>query len=308
MKIDLMMDSGAFSAWSKGKKVSIQELENFLSSYDDVISSSINLDVIGDADGSLRNWRIMRKHGFNPIPVWHLGEDIKYLKYYLEKVGYIALGGMVGTMPTSVLYHNLDQVWDEFLTDRGGFPSIKVHGLGLTNWTLVFKYPWYSLDSSYATKQGQHGKIFMPKFHQGRPILNVPPSSLFISTQSPYTKQRGRHLFSLPESHKEIAYHFIETEMGFPVGKSTIQKVDAHYTLKEGERWVLRRKEKDSRYKEKISEVEIVEKEGLSNDWKMRMAFNIAYMVLLEEVLPYEEQRFKREDKIGFGLGLEALK
>ena len=83
-RVELFLDSGAFSAWSQGKEINIEDYIQFIKEHKDVIDVYANLDVIGDAEATWRNQLRMEKAGLNPLPVFHYGEDISWLKNLLK--------------------------------------------------------------------------------------------------------------------------------------------------------------------------------------------------------------------------------
>lgn len=90
----IRLDSGAFTAWNSGRNISPIDYMRFIEENRDYIDSYIALDVIGDSEISRIYFDIMRMRGFSPIPVYHYGEDTKYLEYYIaEGCEMIALGG-----------------------------------------------------------------------------------------------------------------------------------------------------------------------------------------------------------------------
>lgn len=154
--ISLFLDSGAFSAFTKGVHIDIQEYIKFIKDNERYIDVYANLDVIGDAEATLKNQRIMEDAGLKPLPCFHYGDDIFYLHTYLQEHDYIALGGMV-PISTNDLAHWLDNLFSNFLCDKKGYPIVKVHGFGLTSLKLLRRYPWYCMteeDHSVLTKHG----------------------------------------------------------------------------------------------------------------------------------------------------------
>jgi len=147
----------------------LPEYYKYLQAYIDFLKSEdgkylnvySNLDVISNPKLTMRNQRLLEQEGLNPIPVFHLGSDERYLKRYIDKYEYIAIGGLVPN-PTSVLIPSLDRIWREYLTDKDGYPKIKVHGFACTSLTLMLRYPWYSVDSTSSQKLAMYGKIIQP--------------------------------------------------------------------------------------------------------------------------------------------------
>jgi len=138
---DVFIDSGAFSANTKGVNINIDEYCMFLK--DTGVTTYAGLDVIGDAKATKENIEYMiREFDLDPIPTFHLGSNIDDLKEMVDNYPYIALGGLVWT--AGVRSH-LNQVWHYIQTHN---PKLRVHGFGTTNIELIREYPWYSVDSS----------------------------------------------------------------------------------------------------------------------------------------------------------------
>lgn len=150
------LDSGAFTAWTKGIEIDIEEYCNFVKIFNCSFYSV--LDVIGDAEGTLKNQKKMEELGTNPVPCFHFGDDFKYLDYYYENYDFISLGGMVGR-PTKQLKMWLDKIFIKY-------PNKKYHGFGLTRRILIEKYPWYSVDSSSWIQTNMTKRIYSADFNK----------------------------------------------------------------------------------------------------------------------------------------------
>ena len=156
----IMLDSGAYTLWKKGGKVNIDEYCDFIFKYKDKVESYVNLDVIPGkwsvkptfqeieeaARKSFENYTHMLKKGLNPIPVFHQGEDFKWLERYIDiSCEYIGISPANDSFtPQKVKW--LDHVFNR-ITDCNGYPIVKTHGFGITTPKILFKYPWYSVDS-----------------------------------------------------------------------------------------------------------------------------------------------------------------
>ena len=68
-----------------------------------LFTTYVNLDVIGDAAGTLVNQQRMEDAGLAPVPVFHAGEPWEYLATYCERYPYVALGGMVHSAPEQAM-------------------------------------------------------------------------------------------------------------------------------------------------------------------------------------------------------------
>jgi hypothetical protein len=156
-KISLFLDSGAFSAWSKGVEINIDEYIKFVKKYEKHLEVYAVLDDILSPEKTWKNQEYMESKGLNPLPVFHYGENFKWFDRCL-KYDYFALGGMV-PISTPKLKLWLDQVWSK-IVDKQGNALKKVHGFGLTSVQLMKRYPWYSVDSTSWVMTGRFGGVF----------------------------------------------------------------------------------------------------------------------------------------------------
>lgn len=163
MTQEIMLDSGAFTAYTKGIVITLEEYASFIHEYRDHFQGGyINLDVINNGKASYRNWKQMREQGLDPIPVYHLGTDEKWLKRYLKQTDYVAIGA-IAKLNTKARIIGLDYIWKKYLLDDEGSPRVKVHGLGLTTPDIITRFPWYSVDSMTAAKMAAFGFVIVPR-------------------------------------------------------------------------------------------------------------------------------------------------
>ena len=207
-KTAVFLDSGAFSAFTKGIDVDIKgycryikENEDIIYKDDGVLCASV-LDGIGDPLKTWQNQLLMESLGVTPLPCFHYGEDERYLEWYIERYPYITIGGMVA-QSTPQLKLWLDRIWEEHLCDSAGRPRVKVHGFGLTTLSLMTRYPWYSVDSSTWVQHGSNGMIQLPGYGQ-----------IYISDRSPNRKIDGQHYRNHPEQVRQTIANEIR-RLGF---------------------------------------------------------------------------------------------
>jgi hypothetical protein len=180
--VKVFLDSGAFSAFSKGVSVDMKKFCRYIHEHEDIIEVVSVLDSIGDAQGTYENQGAMERLGTSPLPCFHYNEDPRYLEYYVANYDYVTLGGMV-PISTPQLIKWLDTLWEKYLTDGAGRPKVKIHGFGLTTISLVLRYPWYSVDSSTWAQAAAHGQIFHPDY-----------GAIQVSERSPARKHLDRHI------------------------------------------------------------------------------------------------------------------
>jgi hypothetical protein len=151
-KRQIFLDSGSFTAYTKKAEIDIRQYGRFIYKNWDIIETASNLDAIGSAEQTYANQKTLegwlKPYGMAVQPVHHIRDDDKWLQRYLDE-GYdhISLGGMVPEN-TPLLRDGLDHLWSKYLTNPDGTPKVKVHGFGLTTRELMFRYPWYSVDST----------------------------------------------------------------------------------------------------------------------------------------------------------------
>ena len=292
-KISLFLDSGAFSAWSKGINIDIQEYINFIKEHEKYIDVYAVLDDILDPEITLKNQQIMEEAGLDPLPCFHFGEDIKYLKDYLDNYDYIALGGMV-PISTKDLNEWLDNLFKNFICDKSGMPIVKIHGFGLTSHKLMFRYPWYSVDSTSWVMTSRMGSIYIPRYNNDKWIYDEDSWKITVSSRSPAKEEAGKHFDTLPKSFQDQILKYLSMK-GYKLGKSEFKKVSAKkYKLKENERW--NGKETNSGFRK----VEIIIEDGLCNNYKLRDEMNIIYFLDLEKSMPKWPWAFKSKGVQGF--------
>jgi hypothetical protein len=153
----IFLDSGAFSAFTKGAVIDINKYIDFIHRWKDSLAYVAALDVIGDAEEGKINYTIMTNAGVGSIPCFHYGEDFSYLTHYSDTCDYIAIGGIAmekGKARTDWL----DSVWKALSGYTG-----KVHCFGVTSPNIMLGYPWHSVDSTAWAKAAGKGFIILPE-------------------------------------------------------------------------------------------------------------------------------------------------
>lgn len=157
-KIHLTLDSGAFSAFTQKKEVSLDNYCKFIKENEQYIGKSVNLDVINPqnpeaaAKAGMINFHIMLDRGIDAMPVFHARESWKHLDEMLDITDYIGLSGTSLVSPVEDrTWHRL--VWN-YVTDHKGYPIAKFHSFGNTSEYMLLTMPWYSADSATWMIQG----------------------------------------------------------------------------------------------------------------------------------------------------------
>ena len=221
----IFLDSGAFSAYTLGVELSVDDYCNYIKRNMDILRVEDNavmasvLDGIGDPLQTYRNQLHMEALGAKPLPCFHAGEDERYLEHYVRNYEYITLGGMVGSS-TKQLCIWLDRMWERYLTDGSGRPRLKVHGFGITAIPIVERYPWYSVDSSSWIQSAAFGSIITPQW-----------GPLSVSEKSPSRHDAGQHATTLTAIEQDYVLQMLEKQ-GFTYERlSSVYESRAAYNL-----------------------------------------------------------------------------
>ena len=147
---NVIIDSGAFSVWNKGGSINIDEYLSFCKSLPKKWTF-INLDVIPKTGSNAKeiekccqqgyeNYLYLKQHLENVMPVYHYGDDIKWLHKFIETSDYI------GISPANDTHENVKR---EFLKEVFYITKdkVKTHGLGYSSLEGVKMFPFYSIDS-----------------------------------------------------------------------------------------------------------------------------------------------------------------
>lgn len=182
---DRKFDDFSYTETKEYKEYRTNYIEYLLKNKDKIQVYS-NIDVINNAKLTYRNQKILEEAGLNPIPVFHLGTDYKWLNRYLDNYEYIALGGLVPNN-TSTLIPILDRLFKEKLLDSNGFPRVKLHGFACTSIPLMIRYPWYSVDSTTCMKLAGFGIVLLPNIKMNK-IYHINVSSRDLPIEKKITK------------------------------------------------------------------------------------------------------------------------
>lgn len=222
-KLHLILDSGAFSAWSKGKVIDIDAYIDFVKKNQASIAHCVNLDVIPgqrgkkrtqddvekSAEQSFKNWQYMRSKGVESIPVFHEGERFEHLDRYVEEgATYIGISPMADH-PTPVIRRWLDQVFTR-ITDEKGKPLIKTHGFGVTGFDIMLRYPWTTVDSATWILIAVWGHIFVPPYRHGTADYTTAPLNLVVSQEARKVHDSEKHVNGLGPIHKRYVLQFLK--------------------------------------------------------------------------------------------------
>ena len=216
MKIELMLDSGAFSAWMHGESLDLADYISYLKANRDLVALYVNMDVLPGRPGkkptpaqveesaarSYDNLQVMKRAGLSPIPVFHGGERFEWLdRLIADGEPYIGLA------PNNLRLMREKKKWLDLcftrLTHKSGEPFVKTHGFGITTFSILFRYPWTTVDSTTWSVTPGLGRMIVPSVENGRFCYDRPP--LHVRMSSRQSKLRDESYNDLgPEMQRGI--------------------------------------------------------------------------------------------------------
>jgi hypothetical protein len=298
---NLMMDSGAFSAWSNGAEINLDEYIEYCLKYIDAISYVVNLDVIPARPGQKKipqeeiersaqqGWKNAQKMLRAGIPkeklihVFHQNENFHWLERMVREFDYIGLS------PANDRTTLEKQTWLDscmpYVTDSKGFPTIKFHGFAVTALNLMLRFPWFSVDSATWAQQAGRGAIYIPQKKQGKERFDVLPHLVRIGHNSPF-ERTADHFTNLPPQQKqEFLDYFAMNEV--PLGRSSCVRVEQKKGGRAPIRFCREREDCDfiNRLPSQICQ-DVIEEEGLINKMNPRAYINALFLNNLQEAMP----------------------
>lgn len=203
LRLPYMLDSGAFTAWNKGKEVNRDSLIDFynwaVDEYGDVLDFTlVSLDRIPGKQGVARtpedfaqaatetvaNYEYMVRHVRGYVkPVYHDGEAAWVLEHYKD-APYISLGA------NQDISYAEREAWVA-RTAHGVLAGRKLHGLAMTGTRMLRTVRWHSVDSAAWVLWAGYGALAWLRDDGSLKILAS-------SQESPRRKQFDMHLTSLP--------------------------------------------------------------------------------------------------------------
>jgi len=203
--VKVFLDSGAFTASTKGTPIDLGRFCDYIHKNRDIIEMIASLDVIdfknpaSAAKGGFHNLKEMERRGIKPMPTYHFGEPEEALEYYVANYDYVLLGGLVGASAKALMTW-LDRVFERYLVNGDGTLKTRIHLFGVTSLPLMLRYNATSVDSSTWVQWAAMGMILLP--YSGR--------QLNISSSSPFRKQKGQHLDSIRDVERKACEEEIE--------------------------------------------------------------------------------------------------
>lgn len=292
----LMLDSGAYSVWTQGKEIDLDAYIDFVEQRP-AITIAINLDVIPGRPNDMtsttpasveeacqqgwKNYRRMIKRipQERVLPVYHRGDDVKWLHKYLDAgASYVALSPKTDAS-TSEKIKWLKRL-KPILFDGAGRRVVKTHGLGVTSFDVMAFWDWYSVDSTSWKLSGAWGNVYVPR---GNPYdFSQAPTNIRVSSTPKGVK---RNKFAGSSSWKYICPHRNNSRLlefldvcGVPLGKFDTKHVATDYKLD--------RKAEEIWFNKRERTVLVPTEKGVITSVEERLRVNAEFMKRVNKALP----------------------
>ena len=179
----LLVDSGAHSAHTKGIKLNLEEYIEYANKHIDQITLYVQVDKIPGVylmpktakdfleapELSWENYLYMREKSKDPdklIPVFHMGEDFKWLRNMCDyrfsdgsHIPYIGLSPR-GDVSLKAKYDFSAECFAVIQSSTN--PNVKTHAFGATSLEMLEKLPYTSADSTTWVLVSAYGQVWMP--------------------------------------------------------------------------------------------------------------------------------------------------
>lgn len=219
-KNKLFVDSGAYTAYTKGNIVDADDYISYLNSITHCLEIFAQLDKIPGRfnqpkskqdmeEAPIKSWEnylYMRKRVLEPnklLPIFHQGEDFKYLVNMLEWVDengeHIPYIGVSPAFDLPGLENFLDVSFN--IIKNSSNPNVKTHAFGMTRLDILEKYPYTSADSTSWKLSAAMGSIYTPY------------GTIYVSERGKYNKD---YIFNQPKEAVECITEYINNQ-GFSV-------------------------------------------------------------------------------------------
>lgn len=143
----VILDNGAFSMWTKGKKTDWNKYYKWVEKH-----SNRDFYFIPDViDGSEEeNDALLKDNPFSDgVPIWHIAESFQRLERLSSDYDFIAFGssGEYSELGTEKWHNRMNEAM-KIVCNKNGEPQVKIHMLRCLNPKIFTKYPFYSGDST----------------------------------------------------------------------------------------------------------------------------------------------------------------
>lgn len=228
----LLVDSGAYSAHTRDAELNVDEYIEFVNGIDDYVHIFAQVDKIPgklnrpktrqeleEAPAlSWQNYLYMRERVKSPdklVPVFHQGEDYKWLRHILEwrhpetgeRVKYMGISP-ANDQPMKERIRFIDKCFT--IIKKSSNPDICTHAFGMTSLKVLEMYPFTSADSTSWLLNGANGSI-MTKY-----------GAVLVSEKS---MNNPSHIRKMPKAAQKEIQQYVESK-GFSMEKLATDYTD----------------------------------------------------------------------------------
>jgi hypothetical protein len=232
MTIKLFVDSGAYSCWRRGYTIRLEDYIAFLklelSRDPPIVTNYVALDIIPGSSGmmdwsrdaveqsarqSYENLQRMKEAGLKPIPVFHQGEDFKWLERMLnDGEDYIGLSPYKNSHRLHVIPWFIRCF--AILKNR---PHVRTHGFGVGAHIHLTRYPWTSADSSKWWQVATYGNLLVPIKWEGMYDYSIRPDIVPVTDANAHLPH---HLDALDDMHVGFIADYLRDVLGIDLTRS----------------------------------------------------------------------------------------
>lgn len=172
----IILDSGAFSVWSNGGSIDIEEYAKFCVDFKALLDPEIELNIVNldvlpgvwghvpakeeiekSAEQGWQNMLFLESKGLKVIHIFHQHEDFAILDKLKKHSDYIGISPDNSVSMKEKL-NWMNQVFS-YIKDDITKGSLRTHGFAVTSHKQLFNYPFYSVDSSSWVTPARYGRI-----------------------------------------------------------------------------------------------------------------------------------------------------
>lgn len=224
----IMLDSGAFTAWNAGGEVTVSEVFDSYSRFEDKAGDlfdeiwMVNLDKIPGTRGvdptpteidealhiSDENYaRLVDRFGDRILPVYHQGEHIDRALELAEIAKYICIS------PRNDLPEGRRTEWSlqTHASLRKVYPDVMTHGLATTGNQMLRDVSWTSVDSAAWVLHAGFGKVDIFQEHK---VHGWCYRNYFMSDDERKAGLTDQHIGATRGEHGEVVVHDLDYSQG----------------------------------------------------------------------------------------------
>lgn len=260
----------------------------FVNDHAECIDFYINVDVVLDPKRSYLAYKYLKQNGLSPVPVVHYNTPMKWVdKYLKDDLELLGIGGLSQGLTVRTFQKWCDQLFMHLCPKANDYkPIVRMHGFAVTSYTLLWRYPWWSVDSTSYNKMAGYGWLLIPHWNKGGWDFSRKPHQIGVVSEVtptmrslPKGKYDKGHFASVDDSCRPT---FVSPAMvkGLQhVGPKSHPNREARRIV---DRWL------------EYIEVPFGDNDtpGVSNTFGLRSYSNVRYFGLLEKALPEWPSQF----------------